>query len=367
MPLPFLDLRKKTAVDQVPLREAFERVLASKGYILGDEGKAFEQEWAGDLGLSAELTVGCNSGTDALVLAMKAMGVAAGSEVIVPAHTAVPTVAAIRSLGAIPRFAEVDADTWVMNTQDALSLVSPKTKAIIPVHLYGNCVDLKDLAGVRNLVLEDVAQAQGATYLGQALGTWGRAGAFSFYPTKNLAALGDGGGVICREADDATKMRLLRFYGQRNRNYADLDGGVNSRLDELQAAFLRVRLKTYRAELARKAGIRALYQAALDGLPLQLQTVTEGCVPAWHLFVVSFATRLEREKAQKAFEDEEIGALVHYPVPNHQQPAFAAFRDRALPITESLCERILSLPFHGQLTEADVGAVSGALRRALRT
>jgi dTDP-3-amino-3,4,6-trideoxy-alpha-D-glucose transaminase len=366
MPIPFLDVSKKTAAEASALRDAFERVLASKKYILGEECDAFEREFGQDIGLSAEQVVGCNSGTDALVLALKAMGVEPGSEVIVPAHTAVPTVTAVRALGAIPRFADIDPDTWVMDVEDALSLIGEKTKAIIPVHLYGNSVNLNGLTEVRHMVVEDVAQAQGAFFRDFPSGTWGRAGASSFYPTKNLAALGDGGAVVFRDARDAALARKLRFYGQTNRNFAEIDFGINSRLDELQAAFLRARLKSFRSELARKEEVRALYLKAFEGQPVRAQRVTEGCVPAWHLFVVCFDGSTQREAVQNSLAKEGIGCLVHYPVPNHQQKAFSGFRERTLPVTEKLCESILSLPFHAYMGEREVEAVSAAVKRALR-
>lgn len=366
MSIPFLDLSRKTRADAGSLREAFERVLAAKAYILGEECAAFERELGLDLGVPAERVVSCNSGTDALILAMKVMGVGPGNEVVVPAHTAVPTVAAIRSLHATPRFADVDPETWVLDVKDALKLVSGKTRAIIGVHLYGNAVDLTALESVRELVLEDVAQAQGGSMAGVALGAWGRAGAFSFYPTKNLGALGDGGAVVFRSEADAGAARMLRFYGQRNRNFADLDGGINSRLDELQAAFLRARLRTYRAELERKDALRARYLLALDGLPLRTQRVTEEASPAWHLFVIATEDSARREAVQAALEEAGIGCLVHYPVPNHRQSAFSRFAERALPVTDKLCDRILSLPLHSQMTDADVDKVSDAVRKALR-
>lgn len=362
MPLPFLDLKQKVLQEQESLRAAFERVLHSPVHILGEECLAFEAELGKELGLPATGVVGCNSGTDALILALKVMGAGPGSEVIVPAHTAVPTIAAIRAVGAIPRFADIDPDTWVISAKDALSLVSEKTKAVIGVHLYGNSVDLDSFSGIRHLFLEDVAQAQGGSYRGTSLGAWGRAGAFSFYPTKNLGALGDGGAVCFRAHDDAAIARKLRFYGQENRNFAELDGGINSRLDELQAAFLRERRKHYRAELEKKEELRGKYSLALEGLPLRIQKITDGCQPAWHLFVVAFDSPDQRARAQKALAAAGIGNLVHYPVPNHRQKAFDAFSDRALPITESLVERILSLPFHSLLSERDVEQVVSCLR-----
>jgi dTDP-4-amino-4,6-dideoxygalactose transaminase len=366
MKIPFLDISQKIFQERAALHDALDRVLDSRVFILGKEVADFEMELAQQLSLNADCVVSCNSGTDALVLGMKAMGVKTGSEVIVPAHTAVPTVAAIRALGAIPRFAEVDPETWVMDTTDALSLLTEKTSAIIPVHLYGNSVKLNALEEQRKIVLEDVAQAQGGTYDGKPLGTWGRSGAFSFYPTKNLGALGDGGALACREQSDATKARSLRFYGQSSRYRAELDGGINSRLDELQAAFLRLRLPSYHSEIQNRERLRKAYIDAFSGMPIRFQKITEGCIPAWHLFVVAFETQEIRDRVRLLLEPEEIGSLVHYPVPNHLQPALQAFRERSLPVTEMLCSTILSLPFHSALTLENVARVSEVVARALQ-
>ncbi len=359
-------MRAKTLSEASALREAFERVLAAKSYVLGEECAAFEAELAADVKLPSGNIVSCNSGTDALILGLKVMGVGPGDEVVVPAHTAVPTVAAVRSIGAVPRFADIDPETWVMDASDALALVGPQTKAVVPVHLYGNSVALNCFSEIQHLVLEDVAQAQGGSYEGKALGSWGRVGAYSFYPTKNLGALGDGGAVAFKVPEEAEVGRKLRFYGQKNRNFAELDGGINSRLDEIQAALLRVRMKSFRAELSRKEEIRARYLEAFRGCQIAVQKVTSGCHPAWHLFVIALESRERREAVQARLEGEGVGCLVHYPVPNHQQKAFAAFRDRALPATESLCQRILSLPFHANLANSDVDKVADLVMKALR-
>jgi dTDP-4-amino-4,6-dideoxygalactose transaminase len=367
MKIPFLDIGQKLENERAFLHKALDQVLDSRVFILGKEVAEFEKELGTQLGVDADRVISCNSGTDAIVLGLKAMGVRPESEVIVPAHTAVPTITAIRALGAVPRFAEVDPETWVLDPADALSLVTDKTAAIIPVHLYGNAVKLAALEEQRNLVLEDVAQAHGGSYQGRPLGTWGRIGAYSFYPTKNLGALGDGGALFCRDQADAAKARSLRFYGQSSRYRAELDLGVNSRLDELQAAFLRLRLaSSFHAELKRKEELRKIYLDALSGLPARTQKVTDDCDPAWHLFVVAFESQEIRDKVRLQLEQEEIGSLVHYPVPNHLQPAFQAFRERSLPVTEKLCSTILSLPFHPALKEAEIAHVVDSIRRCLK-
>ena len=365
MNIPFVDMAAKISAERGELHAALDRVLDGRVLILGSEVTALEKELGVACGVAAERVVSCNSGTDALVLSLKAMGVGSGDEVIVPSHTAVPTVTAIRLVGAIPKFADIDPDTWVVNASDALSLVGKNTKAVIAVHLYGNGVNLSALSGVRALLIEDVAQAQGGRFGDTAFGAWGRFGAYSFYPTKNLGALGDGGALVCREEADSIRARSLRFYGQSSRYKAELDHGMNSRLDELQAAFLRVRLPAMQRELAAKEGVRRWYEAALAGLPLRLQAVTPGCSPAWHLFVVAFESEAVREKVRSALEAAGIGSLIHYPVPNHLQPAFREFRGRPLPVTESLCGRILSLPFHAWLSEAEVQRVADVIRKTL--
>lgn len=366
MKIPFLDMAGKIAGERKALHAALDRVLDSRVFVLGAEVAAFEKEFAAGLGVDAACAVSCNSGTDALVLALKAMGVGHGDEVVVPSHTAVPTVTAIRLLGAIPRFADVMADTWVLDPRDALAQVGKKTKAVIAVHLYGNSVDLSALAEVRDLLIEDVAQAQGGAFGSAASGTWGRIGAYSFYPTKNLGALGDAGALACRDPADAARARSLRFYGQSSRYVAELDHGMNSRLDEIQAAFLRVRLPAVRAELEAKQRVREWYTSALTGLPLQLQAVTPGSTPAWHLLVAAFESEKTREKVRAALEQAGIGCLIHYPTPNHLQRAFAEFKTRPLPVTERLSPRILSLPFHPWLEQEQVGRVAEALRQALQ-
>jgi dTDP-3-amino-3,4,6-trideoxy-alpha-D-glucose transaminase len=365
MKIPFLDMRSKVAKERDAFHAALDRVLDSGVFILGPEVTAFEKELAVDLRVEAANVVSCNSGTDALVLALRAFGVGDGDEVVVPAHTAVPTVTAIRSVGALPRFADVNADTWVLDPADALAQVNKKTKAVIAVHLYGNSVDLEALAPVRDLLMEDVAQAQGGFYGNAPLGTWGRAGAYSFYPTKNLGALGDGGAMVFRDPNDAARARALRFYGQSSRYVAELDHGINSRLDEVQAAFLRVRLSLVREELAAKQTVREWYERALAGLPLRLQAVTPGSTPAWHLLVASFESEGLREKARIGLEGAGIGCLIHYPTPNHLQAAFREFKTRSLPVTENLSRRILSLPFHPGFSLEQVGRVAETLRAAL--
>jgi dTDP-3-amino-3,4,6-trideoxy-alpha-D-glucose transaminase len=363
--IPFLSIAEKIELERGSLHACLDRVLDSRSFVLGCEVSGFEGELAADHGVPAPLAVTCNSGTDSLVIALRAMGVGFGDEVILPAHTAVPTVTAVRAVGALPVFCDIRDDTWVMDGEKAMGLISSKTKAIISVHLYGNAVDMKCLTPHRELVIEDVAQAQGGKFLGSPLGTWGRFGALSFYPTKNLGALGDGGALLCRNPEDAARARSLRFYGQSSRYKADLDLGMNSRLDELQAAFLRIRLPKYREELAAKAGLRSIYLQCLKDLPLAAQAVSPGCEPAWHLFVVAFETENLREKARAALESEGIGSLIHYPVPNHLQDAFREFR-RPLPVTESLCRRILSLPLHAELSEDSVRKISACIAKAIK-
>jgi dTDP-4-amino-4,6-dideoxygalactose transaminase len=366
MKIPFLDFGEKIAGEREALHAALDRVLDSRTFVLGHEVEAFERELAAGHGISADRTVSCNSGTDALVLALRAMGVSAGDEVIMPSHTAVPTVTAARLLGAIPRFADVDPDTWTIDPRDALNQVSAKTKAMIAVHLYGNGADLAALSQVRDRLVEDVAQAQGGSFGASPFGTWARAGALSFYPTKNLGALGDGGAMLFRDAGDAAHARSLRFYGQSSRYVAELDHGMNSRLDELQAAFLRARLPRVAEELAAKAKVRAWYESALAGLPLRLQKVTSGTTPAWHLLVAALDDEKRRDKLKHDLEAAGVGCLIHYPTPNHKQNAFGLFCTRPLPVTESLCARILSLPFHSWLTQEQVGRVAEAVKRSLK-
>ena len=341
------------------IRAAIERVLTDGHYILGPEVEAFEREFADYHG--GGHTLGVANGTDALELALRAVGVQRGDAVATVANTASATVAAIAEIGARPVFVEIDETTMTMSAAalaDVFAGADGRIKAVVPVHLYGHPADLPAICPLAishgAAVVEDCAQAHGATVAGRRIGTWGAAAAFSFYPTKNLGAIGDGGAVFTRDKAVAGRVRLLRQYGWRQR-YVSESAGRNSRLDEMQAAILRVKLKYLDAENARRGEFAARYVAQLGdpALQLRLPAVASGVQPAWHQFVV----RTPRRDALLAHLAESgIRCGVLYPVPAHRQPAFAQ-PEVALPVTERACAEVLCLPCHPDLAMADVDRV----------
>jgi dTDP-4-amino-4,6-dideoxygalactose transaminase len=348
---------------QAEIDAAIQRVLHSGLYIMGAELAAFEKEFAAWLGVAG--VAGVANGTDAIELALHAAGIRPGDKVVTVANTVTATVSAIGSTGAKPVFVEVDPATMLMDL-DALEAVlskvrDPLIKAVVPVHLYGQAVDmprLMEIAARHHLtVIEDCAQAHGAMIGGRKAGSWGHLAAFSFYPTKNLGALGDGGGIASNDAALLEQVRLLRQYGWRKRYVSDLPGR-NSRLDEIQAAILRVRLTRLDAENARRQAIATQYFAGLAGLPLVLPVTAEGRTHCWHQFVVRTP---RREELRVALEKKGVLCGVLYPVPVHRQPAYhnAALM---LPVTESACAEVLSLPLHPGLSDADVARVVAEVR-----
>lgn len=350
---------------KVDILAAVQRVLASGQLILGPEGKSFEEEFAAFLG-GCGACVGVNSGTDALVVALMALGVGHGDEVITVANTAVPTVSAIRAVGAVPVFCDVDEQTCLMDLGKVPACITPKTRAVIPVHLFGNAVDVPllrtVLAGSPVRIVEDCAQCHGATLRGGMAGTFGDISAFSFYPTKNLGAYGDGG--LCWSADPAlvADMRRIRMYGFEGRYYAEREG-INTRLDEVQAAVLRVKLRRLPQWVERRRALAALYDARLPGGAAAVRP-GPGVRHAYHLYVVKVA---ERERVRKALADMEVDSAVHYPYPVHRMKAyeFLGCPEGSLPVTERLAQSILSLPMYPELPPEDVERVCSALAHAV--
>jgi dTDP-3-amino-3,4,6-trideoxy-alpha-D-glucose transaminase len=350
-------LRHKADIDQ-----ALAGVLSSGRYILGEQTRAFETEFADYIG--AAHAVGVGSGTDALHLALRACDVSPGDEVITVSHTAVATVAAIELCGATPVLVDVDPETLTLDPALLEGAITPRTRAVVPVHLYGHPVDMTPLLAVarcRGLrVIEDAAQAHGARYHGRRVGSLGDAGCFSFYPTKNLGAFGDGGAVVTDDATLAERVRLLREYGWAER-YVSHVSGYNSRLDELQAAVLRVKLRWLDEDNAARASLAALYGEGLADRALTLPVVRQGVEHAHHLYVV----RSEARDALRAhLQRHGVGSLVHYPVPVHLQPAY---RDRlpgrdALGVTERAAQQVLSLPMFPELAPSDAGRVVETIR-----
>ena len=354
--LPFADLSPGS--DAKEIREAIERVLARGWYILGPEVEAFESEFAGASG--AKHGVGVANGTDAITLALRAAGVEPGDEVIVPAMTATFTGLAVVAAGAIPVFADIDPRTLTLDARSCADAITARTRAIVPVHLYGQAADMLELMAVadrhRLVVIEDCCQAHLATCNGLPVGTIGAAGAFSFYPTKNLGGFGDGGAVITSDGALADRVRLLRNGGQTNR-YKHAVAGVNSRLDELQAAILRARLPNLLQETGLRRIHAAFYRDALTGEVAPVAERDPGHV--YHLFPVRSA---RRDVLQAHLARAGVETLIHYPIPLHQQPAFAHLMPRDCPVAARAAAELLSLPLHPRLHQRQAARVVDAIQ-----
>ena len=324
----------------------------------------FEREFAAWCGGREAVAVG--SGTDALEFALRAGGVEAGDEVITAANTCVPTVAAIVAAGATPVLADVDPVTWTLDPDSAARACGPRTRAIVPVHLYGQCADLEallDLAHERGLaVVDDAAQAHGAELGGRRVGALADATAFSFYPTKNLGAIGDGGAVVTDDSEVAERVRRLRSYGEADR-YRSVGYGRNSRLAALQAAALRVKLPGLEAWNERRRQLAGRYRDELLGAELVLPVERPGTRHAWHLFVVRLR---DRDAVRETLLAKGIEALVHYPRALHQHPGYASLAHAGLEQSETLAREVLSLPLSPQLSDAELEQVCVALDEVLR-
>lgn len=349
---------------QREIDDAIRQTIDSGWYILGKQVAAFEQEFAAYIGV--EHCVGVANGTDAIVLALRACGVGAGDAVITVSHTAVATVAAIELAGAEPLLVDIDPATFTISPQaveDAIKEYrgSAKLRAIIAVHLYGHPAEMAailELARRYDLrVIEDCAQAHGAKLGDRRGGSIGDIAAFSFYPTKNLGALGDGGAVVTNDGTLAERLRLLREYGWRERYVSEI-AGMNSRLDELQAAVLRVKLKYLDAENDQRQQIARIYAQRLAAISLQLPKVCGDVSHVYHQYVVRTA---DRDRLKDRLREQGIGALVHYPVPVHQQPAYRNRTNVTLPETERAAREVLSLPMFPQLTDEQVEHVCQAI------
>lgn len=364
--IPFLNLVKNYENVRDDVDAAVARVLQSGYYILGPECQSFERELADYLG--GGHTVGVGSGTDALVLAMIAAGVGPGDEVATVATTAIPVPAAIVATGAVPLYVDITADTWAMDSVDLEKRITKATKAIIFPHLYGKACDLgpvMEVARKNNLVvIEDCAQAMGAELGGQKVGTIGDFGAFSFYPTKNLGAMGDGGAVWCGSEETAETLKVLRNYGQSGRYSATVPRGRNSRLDELQAAILRAKLPHLDRANRQRRELGAKMREAI-GTRLELPTIPSGSDHVYHLFVGLVDEDRSRDGLLKKMGELGVSALAHYPQPLYKQEAFA--QDVSLPVTEAIASRIVSLPLYPEMPEDGVAVVVEALGAALDT
>lgn len=367
MMIPFLDLKAINLAQAAELEAAFRRVLDSGWYVLGHELERFERDFAAYCGSGH--AVGVANGLDALTLILRAYGVGPGDEVIVPSNTFIATWLAVSHCGATPVAVEPLAATYNIDPAGIDAAITARTRAIIAVHLYGQPADMDPinaLAARHGLkVIEDAAQAHGARYKGRRAGALADAAAFSFYPGKNLGALGDGGAVCSDDAHLAATVRLDRNYGSAVK-YEHLRLGVNSRLDELQAALLVEKLATLDAGNRRRAAIAARYGERLAGLPdLTLPQVPDWAEPAWHLYVVRHP---RRDLLARTLAAAGVGTMIHYPVPPHRQPAYASLGlgEGALPLAEAIHREVLSLPIGPTMTLEQADLVAAAVAAALR-
>lgn len=363
MQVPFLNLAAQYASLKDQLLPAVEQVLAGAHYILGPNVAALEAEIAGRTG--ARFGIGVNSGSDALTLALRALDIGPGDEVITTPFTYIAPAESIHQMGATIVFADIDPRTFLIDPAEVARRITPRTKAILPVHLFGQAADMEALgtmAARQGLhLVEDCAQAIGATRHDRPAGGMGRLGCFSFYPTKNLGADGDGGMIVTGDEALAKKLRMLRVHGIERRYYHDLHG-FNSRLDELQAAILRVKLPHLDAWNARRAAIAGRYNAAFRGLPLELPAVAPGNTRhVWHVYALLTD---RRDELQQFLADRGVPTIIYYPRPLHLQKLYAdrGWREGDYPVAEAVSRRILPLPMYPELTDAQVDHVATTVR-----
>jgi len=361
--VPFLDLGAAYHELAAGLNAAAQRVLSSGWYLLGPEVTAFEEEFAAYCGAAHCVALG--SGLDAIELSLRGMDIGPGDEVVVPSHTFIATWLGVAATGATPVPVEPDPDTLNLDPGRLAAAITPRTKAIMPVHLYGQPADLDAIEAVAGdiPVLEDAAQAHGAHYRGERVGSR-HAAAFSFYPGKNLGALGDGGALVTNSAELAERVRLLRNYGSRVKYQHEVKG-TNSRLDELQAAMLRVKLSCLDEWNDRRKAVATRYLTELSDVDdLVLPGVPDWADPVWHLFVVR--TR-HRARLQELLGEAGVGTLIHYPVAAHRAPAFAdaGWPAGSLPLAERAADEVVSLPMGPHLSDEQVTTVIAAVRAAM--
>jgi dTDP-4-amino-4,6-dideoxygalactose transaminase len=361
--IPANDLSRAHRAIRAELDAAVARVMDRDWYILGPEVEAFEQAFAAMCG--TRYAVGCASGTDAITLALRAFDIGPGDEVIMPALTAAPTAGGIVAAGAMPVFADVDPRTRTLDAQSVEALITPRTRAVLPVHLYGRPAAMDALADVTArhglLLIEDAAQAHGATWRRRRAGAIGAAGCFSFYPTKNLGALGDGGAVTTDDEALAVRLRQLRNHGQSSR-YRHEEHSANSRLDDMQAALLHAKLPHLDGWNADRRAQAERYHRLLASAPVRLPPADDEAVSCWHLFVIESE---QRDTLRAWLKDAGIGSDIHYPTPVHLQPAYAAYGrgPGSLLVSERLAASILSLPLFPGLTAEEQELIAGAIHR----
>lgn len=361
--IPFGELKSQYRAIEAEIRAAVDDVLDSAWYVFGKHCAAFESEFGAYVG--TRCCAGVGSGTEAIHLALRAVGVGAGDEVITAANTCVPTVAGIVASGAAPVLVEPRADTLTLDPACLEAAITPRTRAIVPVHLYGGPCDMEAIGAIASAhglaVVEDCAQAHGTCYRGRRCGTFGHAAAFSFYPSKNLGAYGDGGAVTANDTDLDRQVRMLRNYGEETRYHHAVEG-VNSRLDEMQAAILRVKLRHLDAWNAARRERAAMYHERLAGCGDLVRPVEmPDTFHIYHLYVVRTA---DRDALQAYLRARGIATLLHYPVPIHLQKAYArlGYGHGAFPVAEAACDSVLSLPMYAEMPLEHVERVADAVR-----
>ncbi len=363
MKVPFVSFRPMEKELDGELRAAFERVYQRSWYIEGEEDQAFEKAFAAYCG--TRFCVGVGNGLDALMLILKALGIGPGDEVIVPSNTYIATALAVTYVGARPVFAEPELATFNIDPARLEAAVTERTKAVMPVHLYGRPCDMDPIMAVAEKhhlhVVEDCAQAHGALYKGRKIGTFGIAAGFSFYPGKNLGALGDAGAVVTSDPDIAAKVRALGNYGS-DYKYHHIYQGNNSRLDELQAAFLAAKLPILDKMNEERRRIAGLYLAGMKNPEVILPAVTEGYVPVWHIFGVRCR---RRDELEKWLNEKGIGTNKHYPIPMHLQRCYEdlGFSEGSFPIAEEISATELSLPMFYGMTDEEIDCVIEAVNQ----
>ncbi|MGA7075708.1 MAG: DegT/DnrJ/EryC1/StrS family aminotransferase [Halobacteriota archaeon] len=361
--IPFVDLRREYAEIESEINQAISSVLDRGVFILGEEVDKFEAAFSTYTGTKYGVSV--NSGSDALFLALKALGIGANSEVITVSHTYVSTVDSIVRCHAKPVFVDIEPDTYTINTDEIEEKITNLTKAILPVHLYGHPADMDQILKIARRyglsVVEDACQAHGAEYRGRKVGCFGDAGCFSFYPTKNLGSYGDGGMVVTDDHDVAKKVAMLRNYGQQTKYHHDFVG-LNSRLDELQASILRVKLSYLDDWNESRRRLSELYTEMLEATNIITPIEKNYAKHVYYLFVVRLP---QRDECQSLLQKGGVQTHIHYPIPVHKQKAYAEIGDTThLPATESACKAILSLPLYPFLTPDEVADVVGVIKNA---
>ncbi len=355
--IPFVDLKREYTEIKEEINESIQRVIKNGVFILGEEGEKFEEDFSSYVG--AKYGVGVNSGSDALFLTLKALGISKGDEVITVSHTFIATADAITRNHATPIFVDVNPETYCIDAEKIEEKITKKTKAILPVHIYGHPADMDpilELAQTYDLyVIEDACQAHGAEYRGKKVGSIGAVGCFSFYPIKNLGAYGDGGIIVTNSEEIAAKLRMLRNYGQLQKYHHELSG-LNSRLDEIQAAILRVKLRHLDKWNSKRRENAKLYNELLADTEI-ITPIEKNAKHVYHLYVVRYK---KRDALQQYFLRNEIQSLIHYPIPVHKQKDYLS-SNYVLSVTEKISKEILSLPMFPQLTEKEIETVAATI------